>query len=184
MPLFTVNLELFTFKLFRSISTLYQLCPKNPPLIDLPLEFIVKALILTLVIDTLLGTTEAELSLAPTSAISPPTLELLPVCLSVIFPPTVTLSNLITGADVDVTAPTIPITPPRQVQSTFVVLLLYVRFAVTAELVNETSLVASSTYPTRPPTKLVYAPLGDAVTSAVTLSIVKAPLLYADTEPI
>ena len=60
----------------------------------------------------------------------------------------------------------------------------YVRFAVTAELVNETSLVASATYPTRPPTKLVYAPLGDAVTSAVTLSIVKAPLLYADTEPI
>ena len=95
-----------------------------------------------------------------------------------------TLSNLITGAGFDVTAPTIPITPPRQVQSTFVVLLSYVRFAVTAELVNETSLVALSTYPTIPPTKFVYAPLGAAVTLAVTLLIVKAPLLYADTEPI
>ena len=95
-----------------------------------------------------------------------------------------TLSNLIPVVGFDVTAPTIPITPPRQVQSTVVVLLSYVRFAVTAELVNETSLVALSTYPTRPPTKFVKSPLGDAVTSAVTLSIVKAPLLYADTEPI
>jgi len=115
---------------------------------------------------------------------SPPTLELLPVCLSVIFPPTVTLSNLIPVAGFDVTAPTIPITPPRQVQSTFVVLLSYVRFAVTLESVNETSLVASATYPTRHPTKFVYAPLGAAVTLAVTLSIVKAPLLYAEIEPI
>ena len=148
--------------------------------------FILRVFTLTLCIFTILGDDDI---VEPISAISPPTLALAlpvigPVCLSVIFPPTVTLSNLIPVVGFDVTAPTIPITPPRQVQSTFVVLLSYVRFAVTAELVNETSLMASATYPTRPPTKFVYAPLGDAVTLAVTLSIVKAPLLYADTEPI
>ena len=46
------------------------------------------------------------------------------------------------------------------------------------------ALATSVTHPTRPPTKFVKSPLGDAVTLAVTLSIVKAPLLYADTEPI
>ena len=125
-------------------------------------------------------------STALTSAISPPTLALEPVCLSSIEPLTVTSSKTIFFV-ISVFAPsTIPITPPKTVQS-FAFVLLYLRVTLRVQLLNEMSVVAlatSVTHPTRPPTKFVKSPLGDAVTSAVTLSIVKAPLLYADTEPI